>query len=170
MYVPLWEKFLCEYFDDEADEYRYESLDLFTKVGVDNLMVLNAVWYEKGYDYLSISKNDKKRFKNILKQSHGLIWNKWNFENKANINNIKLINLYPRTFQREIDHPKAPLHFSTVKKDNSLLKWNKLYFVRFLLTFVKILGFSCVFNFVLKIEKSAINQSYSWNDYFLTNI
>jgi hypothetical protein len=76
----LLKGYLCEYFDDEADEYRYESLDLFAKVGVDNLMVLNGVWYEKGYDYSSISKNDKKRFKNILKQCDGLFWNKWNFK------------------------------------------------------------------------------------------
>ena len=76
---PLIKDYLCD-FDEDADEFKFQSLDKFIKVGVDELMVLNAVWFENGYDYSSISKNDKKRFKNILKQSHALFWKKWNFK------------------------------------------------------------------------------------------
>ena len=71
--------FLCE-IDDELDEYQYKSLKHFTEVGKEDLKVLNAVWYEKGFDYSAISKNDKKRFSKLLKQSSGMYWQKWNFK------------------------------------------------------------------------------------------
>jgi len=74
----LFKDYLCE-FDEEADEYKFQHLNHFEKTGVEQLMVLNAVWYEKDFDYSEISKNDRKRFKNLLKQT-GLLWNKWNFK------------------------------------------------------------------------------------------
>ena len=70
--------YLCE-FDEDADEYRYHNLDHFEKTETENLIVLNSVWYDKNFDFSEISKNDKKRFKNLLKQT-GLLWKKWNFK------------------------------------------------------------------------------------------
>lgn len=74
----LIKNYLCE-FDADADEYRFKNLDCFEKAGAEQLMVLNAVWFEKEIDYSNISKNDKKRVKNLLKQT-GLLWKKWNFK------------------------------------------------------------------------------------------
>lgn len=74
----LIKNYLSE-FDEDADEYRFKNLDYFEKTGAQQLMVLNAVWFEKDFDYTNISQNDKKRVKNLLKQT-GLLWKKWNFK------------------------------------------------------------------------------------------
>jgi hypothetical protein len=41
---------------------------------------LYSVWYNDDFDYADISKNDKKRFKNLFKQCDGIYWQKWNFK------------------------------------------------------------------------------------------
>ena len=75
----LIKKYLCD-FDDDADEYRYNNLEHFIKIEEGEYLVLNPVWFEKGFDFTDISKNDKKRFKSLLKQCYGIYWQKWNFK------------------------------------------------------------------------------------------
>jgi hypothetical protein len=71
--------YICE-IDDELDEYQYKSLKYFTNVGKEDLKVLYSVWYNEAEDYTQISKNDKKRFKKLLKSTGGIWWNDWNFK------------------------------------------------------------------------------------------
>lgn len=71
--------YVCE-IDKDLDEYQYKSLKHFNKVEKDDLNLLYSVWYNDDFDYTDISKNDKKRFKNLLKQCDGIYWQKWNFK------------------------------------------------------------------------------------------
>jgi hypothetical protein len=70
--------YICE-IDDELDEYQYKSLKHFKNVGDEDLKLLYSVWYNDLVDYSDISKNDKKRFKKLLK-STGISWKDWNFK------------------------------------------------------------------------------------------
>ena len=75
----LVSEYVCE-IDKDLDEYQYKSLKHFNKVEKDDLNLLYSVWYNDDFDYTDISKNDKKRFKNLLKQCDGIYWQKWNFK------------------------------------------------------------------------------------------
>jgi hypothetical protein len=71
--------YICE-IDDELDEYQYKSLKHFVKVGDEDFKLLYSVWYNDSEDYTLISKNDKKRFKKLLKSTGGIWWKDWNFK------------------------------------------------------------------------------------------
>ena len=71
--------YICE-IDDELDEYQYKSLNHFVKVGDEDLKLLYSVWYNDLVDYSDISKNDKKRFKKLMKSTGGIKWKDWNFK------------------------------------------------------------------------------------------
>jgi hypothetical protein len=71
--------YICE-IDDELDAYQYKSLKHFKNVGDEDLKLLYSVWYNDSVNYTEISKNDKKRFKKILKATGGIWWKDWNFK------------------------------------------------------------------------------------------
>ena len=71
--------YICE-IDDELDEYQYKSFKNFVEVGDEDLKLLYSVWYNDLVDYSDISKNDKKRFKKLLKSAGGIWWKDWNFK------------------------------------------------------------------------------------------
>jgi hypothetical protein len=71
--------YICE-IDNELDEYQYKSLKHFVKVGDEDFKLLYSVWYNDSEDYTLISKNDKKRFKKLLKSTGGIWWKDWNFK------------------------------------------------------------------------------------------
>ena len=71
--------YICE-INDELDAYQYKSLKHFKNVGDEDLKLLYSVWYNDLVDYSNISKNDKKRFKKLLKSTGGIWWKDWNFK------------------------------------------------------------------------------------------
>lgn len=75
----LVSEYICEV-DEDLDEYQYKSLNHFVKVGEKDLKLLYSVWYNDSFDYSEISKNDKKRFKKLLKSTGGIWWKDWDFK------------------------------------------------------------------------------------------
>jgi hypothetical protein len=71
--------YICE-IDEDLDEYQYKSLNHFVSTGQENIKILYSVWFNDKVDYTDISKNDKKRFKKLLKSTGGIKWKDWNFK------------------------------------------------------------------------------------------
>ena len=71
--------YICE-IDEKLDDYQYKSLKHFKNVGDEDLKLLYSVWYNDSVNYTEISKNDKKRFKKLLKATGGIWWKDWDFK------------------------------------------------------------------------------------------